>query len=138
MNDISIKITFESKLDYLPLLRKTIRSVCSCVINNEQYLQDIELAVNEALSNVICHAYQSKPGHEIQVTVALYSKEVTIQIIDKGLTNLKDPPSLEYDVHDIETLSESGRGLFFIHQLMDEVTYKNEKGENILLLRKHI
>lgn len=133
------KVIFESNLAYLPILRKAIRGICSSVIeDNEECLQDIDLCLNEALSNVICHAYQNEPGHEIQVCVALYSGEIVIQIIDIGLKNPQTAkPELNQEIGDIESLSESGRGMFILHQLMDEVTYSTEGSKNILLMRKH-
>lgn len=139
MNDMSIKVIFESQLAYLPILRKAVRGICSNVIvDNEQFLQDIDLCLNEAIANVICHSYQNEPGHEVQVIIALYPHDVVIQIIDIGLKNPQNnkPKPLE-DTLDIESLSESGRGLFIMHELMDEVTYKTEEGKNILSLRKH-
>lgn len=143
MNDMSIKVVFESKLANLPLLRKAIRGICSSVVtNNEQLLQDIDLCMNEAVSNVIYHSYQNEPGHEIQIVVTLFSKEIVFEIIDIGLKNSKSkitpPVEPEIDIDDIEAIPESGRGIFIIHQLMDEVIYKSEGGKNILLLRKHL
>lgn len=138
MNDMSVKVIFESKLAYLPILRKAVRGICSSIIeNNEEFLQDIDLCLNEALSNVICHAYQNEPGHEIQVIVALYSHEIMIQIIDIGLKNTNTEKPIESEhIDEIPNLSETGRGLLLMHQLMDEVTYKTEKEKNILILRK--
>lgn len=139
MNDMSVKVIFESHLAYLPILRKAVRGICSGIIeNNEECLQDIDLCLNEAIANVICHAYKNEPGHEIQVVVALYSHDIVIQIIDKGLKNPKtNNPGEPEKVEDIEALSESGRGLFLMHQLMDEVSYTTKDGKNTLLLRKH-
>lgn len=140
MEDTTIKINIESRLINLPLLRKTVRGICSCVIEDEKIFQDIDLCLNEALSNVINYAYQNEPGHEIEIVVNLYPKEFVFQIIDKGKQGDSEPTIPEINqnpqVDDIESISESGRGLFLINQLMDEVTYKSEKGKNILIMRK--
>lgn len=138
MEDITIKIAIESKLGNLPILRKTVRALCSCVIENERVFQDIDLCLNEALTNVIHHAYGNEPGHEIQVMVTLCPEEFVFQIIDIGIKNPHQgaPLSLEVPPSNLDELPESGRGLFLIHQLMDEVIYKSEKNKNILLLRK--
>lgn len=139
MSNLSIKVIFESQLTNLPILRKAIRGICSCVIKDkEQLLQDIDLCINEAVSNVICHAYQNEAGHEIQIIVFLYAQEIVFQIIDIGLKNpnTTSPASPNYDMNRIEDLAESGRGMFIIHQLMDEVLYKSEEGKNFLILRK--
>ncbi len=140
MNEAIIKISFESKLMYLPYLRKAVHGICSLVIENEHVLKDIGLCLNEALSNVIYHAYEEEPGHEIQVSVNFYSNEVEIQIIDTGLKNPKaflDPQMwINFDPKDISSLPDSGRGLFIIHELMDKVDYTSSEGRNTLSLRK--
>lgn len=141
VNDTTIKICIESDLIYLPILRKTVRAICSSVIHDEEIFQDIDLALTEALSNVIDHAYRNEPGYEIQILVTLYPEEVLLQIIDSGLKNPKtDKPSLQldFDLNKVESIPESGRGLFLIHQLMDKVAYKSEDGKNILTMLKRI
>lgn len=138
MNEMSVKVIFESKLAYLPLLRKAVRGICTGILaGNENYLEDIDLCLNEAISNVICHAYQNEPGHEIQLIIALYPHDIVFQIIDIGLKNSNTEEPQPENIQEIQSLSESGRGLFLIHQLMDEVVYKTEEGKNILVLRKH-
>lgn len=143
MEDTTIKINIESKLMNLPILRKTIRGICSCVIESEQVFQDIDLGLNEALSNVIHHAYENQPGQEIEIVVTICPREFVFQIIDKGLANHQGTKTIntkdneqEINLDDIESLAESGRGLFLINQVMDEVTYRREKDKNILTLRK--
>lgn len=139
MNNCKIKIVIESKLTNLPLLRKTIRGICSGVVENEQVVQDIELCMNEALSNVIYHAYRSEPGHEIQIIVTLSENEIVFQIIDNGLKNPMHHLVLqEKNLNTLDPLSESGRGLLIINQLMNEVVYKSEQDRNILLMRKSL
>lgn len=139
MNDISIKIIVESKLENLPILRKAVRGVCSCVVTTqEDVLQDIDLCLNEAVSNVICHGYQNEPRHEIQVIVILHSNEIQIKIIDEGLPNIQANQRHKVEeIHNIASLSESGRGLYIIQELMDEITYETREGKNTLHMRKH-
>ncbi|MDP1881110.1 MAG: ATP-binding protein, partial [Parachlamydiaceae bacterium] len=138
-----IKIIIESNLFNLPLLRKTIRGVCSTVVKDEKIFEDIELSLNEALTNVIYYAYQNEPDHEIQITVNLNDNEVVFQIIDEGVLNTKssfDPLKVNakknLDNFNIEEIAESGRGLFLIHQLMDEVHFSTVNNKNCLVLKK--
>lgn len=138
MNDLSIKIAFESKLTYLPILRKVVRTICSDEIrDNEKFFQDIDLCLNEALSNTILHAYQNESDREVQIIVTLRKPDLTIQIIDEGLKISEDNQHPQFKITDhIEALPESGFGIFILHQLMDEVVYKTVENKNILFLRK--
>lgn len=140
MNAMMMTITFESKFIYLPVVRKVIRGIGSDRTSNEQYLNDIELSVHEALSNVIDHAYNHEPHHQIELTITWSDQEIVIQIRDTGIQTLVplSPILQDFDVNNLESIAENGRGLFFIYHLMDDVTYARKKGVNILILRKSI
>lgn len=140
MNNFSLKIVFGSELGYLPILRNIVRGICAgAKIENEHFLQDLDLCLNEAISNIICHGYQNKPGHEIQLIFTFNSDKVEVQIVDKGSKNpnIVQESTLN-ETSDIESMPESGRGLFIMNQLMDEVIYETDQEKNILLLRKRI
>lgn len=137
MDDYKIKVIIESKLTNLPLLRKTIRGICSCVVQDERIFQDIELCINEALSNVISHAYHYEPGHEIQIVTTLSKDEITFQIIDFGQKDNKaNLNQTDKNFDTMDPFAESGRGLLIIKQLMNEVAYESQKDKNILVMRK--
>lgn len=138
IDSTKIKIVIDSKLSHLPLVRKAIRGVCSTIVQDEKIFQDIDLALTEALSNIIYHAYKNKPDHEIQIVIVLSSEEVIFHILDLGLKNLHihNSTSIDGDFTNIDAIPEFGRGIFLMHKLMDEVTYTRKEGKNILSLRK--
>lgn len=140
MKNFLINLTFESELSYLPVLRQVVRVISSAKITDQQQLEDIELSIHEALANVICHAYNSESNHQIGLSLTLSDEEIIIQIHDSGHASAIPyaPKNNAYDETSIENLPENGFGVFLITQLMDEVSYKSEKGENVLLLRKNI
>lgn len=136
---MTIKITIESKLSHLPILRKAIEGICSSIVTKTQILEDINLSLNEAMANIITHAYKNEAGNEIQITVNLSSNEIEFNIVDSGKENRQKNTRLpDADLDSTDTISESGRGLYLIHKLMDEVIYKRENNKNVLLLRKKI
>jgi serine/threonine-protein kinase RsbW len=142
MNEMTIKLIFDSQLAYLPFLRKAIRGICSCLIQDEQSLHDIDLCLHEAISNVIYHSYRNEAGHEIQLIVKLGPEELEFQIIDVGLKNFQadmdTQKQIEFDPNDINSLPETGRRLFIIQQLMDKVSYTSFDKKNVLTLYKHV
>lgn len=142
MNEMTFKLIFDSQVAYLPFLRKAIRGISSCLIQDEQTLYDIDLCLHEAINNVIYHSYHNEPGHEIQLIVRVRPEELEFQIIDVGLKNfhadIDARKQMEFDPTDINTLPETGRGLFIIHQLMDKVSYTSLDKKNILTLCKHL
>lgn len=136
----TFKISIESNVAYLPIVRKVIRAACASFVPQERIFEDIDICLNEALSNVIHYAYKNEPGNEIQIAITAFPDELLIQISDIGLENSLGEPPLKIDdnFEDISQLSESGRGLFLIHQLMDKVSYSRENGKNTLTLTKKL
>ena len=140
MKGMIFNITFNSEPAYLPIIRSMVRGISSHNIENEGLIEDIELSVHEALTNVMCHAYENEPNHQVSLSVGWSNEDITFEIRDTGHASLvpfAPPPVDESTILDIESLLECGRGLFFIYQLMDEISYTSERGENTLLLRKH-
>ncbi len=135
-NDCHVKVVLESKLSNLPLTRQILRGICSVVVQNEQIFQDIELSLNEALSNVISHGFKNEPYHEVQIIATLSTEQIIFEIIDYSSNNLFDHSLPTKKLEDIDPLSESGRGILLINKLMDEVNFQRGKDKGVLLLRK--
>lgn len=136
----SITLIIESKIDAIALLSKAIRAICSTVVNDEVMLYNIELCLVEATTNVINHAYQRKPGNLVEVLVTVDDSHVSIQITDSGEKIQLPPPKkeLNYDSNGVISLNESGRGLFLIYNIMDEVSFNVSEGKNVLTMKKYI
>lgn len=134
-----IKFMIASKIDHIALLSKAIRAVCNTVVNDEIFLYNVELCMNEAITNVINHAYHRQPGNIVEAQLTLNDHHVSIQILDSGIKSPLPMPKkeLDYNLNDLNTLHESGMGLFLIHQLMDEVSFGEQEGKNVLTMKKY-
>ena len=83
---------------------------------------EIELALQEALANAIRHGCHGDPTRSVECRVTYESTgDVLIVVRDPGpgfdLTRVANP------LEDANLLRASGRGLFLIHQLMDDVRF---------------
>jgi serine/threonine-protein kinase RsbW len=93
---------------------------------------EIELALNEALVNAIVHGSASDPSKRIQCCVACdRARGMLIVIRDPGPGF--DPASIPSPVLGEKLFSTSGRGIYLINQLMDEVRF--EKGGTEIRMR---
>ncbi len=129
----NITLSIDSNLDNLCLMGGAIRGVCHYLPFNERATQNLELAVTEAVVNVVKHAYGSKKGNRVIVHVSYYADRITVEIIDAG--SPMDPVLLHRPEGDmIDPLKETGRGLFIIRSLMDEVSYESAGRMNKLKL----
>ncbi|MCA9875243.1 MAG: ATP-binding protein [Anaerolineales bacterium] len=121
----------------LPAIHKYLNVIGSCIhamLDREQALKEqdslfynIELAVHEACTNIVEHAYAGISGRiEIAFTLSEEPRQFIIELRDRGQSfNLADVQS-----PDLEQPQTSGYGLFLVHQLMDEVSYFPEPGNN--------
>lgn len=128
--------TFPASLDKLYEMLQFIREQASASFE-ENLASKIELAVEEALVNIISYGYPNRQGSiEIAcLTDSLSGIKITIR--DKGipynpLTNAKtfDPNA------PLESRTIGGYGVYFILKIMDEVNYRREHNYNILTLIK--
>ncbi len=83
-------------------------------------------AVREAVTNAVIHGNKEKPGTQVEVWFELGKDSIRVTVADQG--DGFDPESLPDPVSKEHLLDSSGRGIFLMHQLMDEVTYTFPKG----------
>jgi serine/threonine-protein kinase RsbW len=101
----------------------------------EDDILDTQLAVEEAITNIIEHGYQDTRG-EITVSCRAGDRTVVVRLEDRAgpFNPLAHPePDLSGNREDREI---GGLGIFLIRQVMDEVRYRFEEGKNILVLTK--
>jgi serine/threonine-protein kinase RsbW len=94
---------------------------------------DLDLAVAEAVNNVIVHGYGGDDRECYGVWIGADNGTVEVVIIDHGRPIPSELLGRE-DAADDE--AETGRGLFLIRQCVDEFSYTSQNGENRLTLRK--
>ena len=105
---------------------------------NPALVMNLNLALEEAVSNIILYAYPEKLGEEISIKASTVEKSIIFTISDNGVEF--DPTVLpDADI----TLSAAereigGLGIFLIRKIMDEVKYKRIEGKNVLTIKKDL
>lgn len=97
----------------------------------------IEMAVDEACSNIIEHAYGGEGKGKIQCTCTVTGQSLTIALQDTGKSfdpSAVDEPNLS---DNLEERQAHGLGLFFIRQWMDDVHFESNGTQNTLIMVKH-
>jgi len=112
--------TFES----LDKVRKFVKEAAEKCGLTDFSVYATQLAVDEAFSNIIEHAYGGECQEEIECSCLISEIGLTIQLKDCGRPF--DPTSVpKPDIEaDLEDRDIGGLGLYFIQQLMDEVDFK--------------
>ncbi len=120
-----IEISNESR--NLSAVRKEVTEVLGHTPFDREMSNKIIVAVDEALANVVEHAYQGGIG-TVKLVFTLDAETLKVQIQDKGVPF--DPGerlSSELDIHQhIKLGLKGGLGLFLMRRIMDEVAYNHD------------
>lgn len=97
---------------------------------------DIQVALDEVLSNIITHGYSDDRAHEICVRFMLEPQVLTIEIEDDGkaFNPLSVPPPDR--TTPLRDRRVGGLGIYFVTRLMSDVAYSFVENRNRLVLRK--
>lgn len=94
----------------------------------EKEISEIRLAVDEAYTNIIKHAYKNSPSNPVRIEVGSDKKKLWISIIDRGESFKPDEYKAPDILKRIKNKQRGGMGVFLIQKLMDQVQY-NRKGD---------
>jgi serine/threonine-protein kinase RsbW len=101
-------------------------------------IQAVQLAVDEACTNIIEHGYGNTEGGSIECSCSSDARGLTITLVDHGIPfdlNKIPQPCLSAK---LEERSERGLGVYIMCQLMDEVRHEfSPQSGNILTLVKY-
>lgn len=133
------RLTVNSKTENLAEIREFISSSAKEFGFTKEAIENIILAVDEACTNIIKHAYKSFPDGEIKIKLQYSNRKLTIEILDHG--DSFDPgrvpePDLQkyYNQHRV-----GGLGMYLMRTLMDDVKYISVPGKyNQVLLSKNL
>jgi len=134
-------LTVPGRLDELAHISDFITQVARDAGFGEDDVFHIQMAVDEACSNIIEHGYGQDGGEDISLTCVLEANgDLRIEIRDRGRPF--DPaqvslPQIDTGKDDLDEVQIGGLGLYFMRKLMDEVTFHfNEKSGNRLTMVK--
>jgi serine/threonine-protein kinase RsbW len=133
------RITRAAYLESLNEFREFIKEYCSGIPGvTEEILYDIQLAVDEACTNIISHGYAGMDPGSIILDLDIQPDKIAVSLTDFGRSF--EPSSVP--VPDVNaTLEErelGGFGLFLIQQSMDDMDYQVTEDGNKMILTKYL
>ncbi len=99
-------------------------------------LFDINLSVDELVTNVILYAFEDDEHHDIYLNLENEDDTVKIEIIDDGKEFNpfeKEDPDISLS---IEKRQIGGLGIYFVKQKMSFFDYQRQNGKNHIILRR--
>jgi len=119
---LSVQVTFvmSSQPRYLPIVRAAVGQLAAVAGWAEGDVRAITLAIDEALANVIRHAYHGSPDGRVELECRAAGDELQFQIRDQG-----DPPDpSRICARAVGCDQIGGLGTHIIRDVMDSVSYQ--------------
>lgn len=120
----TIHLRIPAKAEYITLGRLALTGLAQLRDIRDETMADLKLALTEAVSNSVRHAYGEQGDGHVDITYEIQPDRLCIQVVDDG--NGFDPeeaPSIEG-----EELSEGGLGIAIIRSIADEFEIESQPG----------
>jgi serine/threonine-protein kinase RsbW len=132
----AINLRIPAKAEYITLCRLALTGLAELRAIGEDTMADLKLALTEAVSNSVRHAYGPTGDGHVDVTYELSPNRLGIEVVDNGEGfDPDEAPSFEG-----EELSEGGLGIAIIRSIADEFEIDSAPGRRGSRLRfvKHL
>ena len=129
-------ITLTNDIQQVPQLADFVDMVCEEVGMDMAVAIQMNLAMEEAVVNVMSYAYPADTVGDVTIEAVTIADQLQFTITDCGTPF--DPTAKE-DVDTTLSAEErpiGGLGIHLVRQLMDSITYERIDGKNVLTLRK--
>jgi serine/threonine-protein kinase RsbW len=134
----SIRLTIPAKPEYITLGRLALTGIARIRARPlpQEVLGDLKLALTEACTNSVRHAYGDLEG-TVQIVYELYPDKLVVEVADDG--EGFEPPAAGGDLSDEDELSEGGLGIAIIQAVADELEIRERaQGGSSLRFVKHL
>lgn len=130
---------FKANFKNLDSIREYVARAAKDAGFDEAGIYAIQLAADEASSNIIEHAYKTEDNGEIECTCSVEENSLVVVFRDHGISfepDLIPEPNLTGKINKRQI---GGLGLYLIRHLMDEVHYESlDDAGNVLTLKKRL
>jgi anti-sigma regulatory factor (Ser/Thr protein kinase) len=123
-------VQFTAKFEFLDEIREFVGEIARAGGFNDRDVYNIQLATDEAASNIIEHAYEEVSDGLLEISCGVKGSSITIVLVDHGESfDPSDVPAPDLKA-DLSERKIGGLGIFLMRKLMDEVQYEAEPGKN--------
>ena len=130
-------VQFSAKFEYLDEIREFVGDIARAGGFDAKDVYNIQLAADEAASNIIEHAYEGVNNGLLELSCGVIGNTLTIILMDHGEPfdpSIVPLPDLKADLSERKI---GGLGIFLMRKLMDEVRYETKPNKsNILTMTK--
>jgi serine/threonine-protein kinase RsbW len=131
-------LSVEASTAQLAKVRDFVAAYAKDLGLSDKEIGNIRLAVDEAYTNIIKHAYKNLPSKPVSIELGSTGDQLWISIKDEGESF--DPSTYnEPDLKErIKNKQRGGMGVYLIQKLMDNVQYKRSGRMNEIRMVKYL
>ena len=129
--------SFPGRFESLPQISEFVSHAARSAGLTDKDIYAVQLAVDEACSNIIDHAYGGEDRGTMECSVVVDDQGLTVILRDRG--NPFDPQNIPHPQANVplENLKPRGVGVYLMRKMVDEIHYEfSPEGGNILTLIK--
>jgi anti-sigma regulatory factor (Ser/Thr protein kinase) len=120
--DPVVRLTIPARAEYITLSRLALTGLSRLRPLSDETLADLKLAITEACSNSVRHAYPDEDGH-VEITYTLTGEVLEIEVCDQGGGFEPEEPERA-----AAELAEGGLGIAIIRSIADELEIGPREG----------
>ena len=118
----TVRLTIPAKAEYITLCRLALAGISHLREIADETLHDLKLALTEACTNSVRHAYEAGGEGSVQIVYELRDEDISIEVIDEGEGFVLD------EAAEGDHMSESGLGIAIIRSVADELEIEAGEG----------
>ena len=119
----TVRLRVPARAEYIALARLALSGLADIITLPDELLADLKLALTEAVSNSVRHAYADGSGF-VSIVYELSGAALAVEVVDDGKGfDPERPPALEG-----EELTEGGLGIAIIRTIADEFELQSSPG----------
>ena len=134
-----MKVIYKNTVSEVKKLAQDIQQFCTDEHLDETMLYDLNLCLEEVITNIIRYGFKDHKTHPIELTIERHVDKIVAIIRDEGipfnpLEHIHPPVMTEA----IDQKPMGGLGLYFVHEKMDELEYSRQLAHNIFKMTKYL
>jgi serine/threonine-protein kinase RsbW len=129
----TIRAEFPGSIRYRDLAVRMVTSAVRFVTTSGSFRDQVISAFGEAFNNVALHGYRGRPPGDIRLEIDVAANVITIRLMDYG--HSFDPAGMR--APDLDTLPESGMGIYIMRSFMDDVSYTAGNPNVLTMTKRH-
>jgi anti-sigma regulatory factor (Ser/Thr protein kinase) len=131
-----LSLVLRNDLGELERMSQAVSAWCRANAVSAEAEYQVNLALDEIVSNVIHHGWKDDGAHQLHVRVSCAADELTLEVEDDAVPfNPLEAPAPDVT----KPLAErpvGGLGIHLVRQIMDGLEYRRQDGKNLLVMKK--